>query len=479
MPVERPTTRRNGHDVPVPTFGVPTPAAPSAAAVRRARRRAERPGTALALTMLGIILMGFSRTRVAGWTISDLAFLAAAGVMVIDVLSGRDGQLAPKRSRRSSPPVLLGAIVLLTAGTVSAFQSWNAVESILIVLRFAWITLGFFWVLRAGARGPEGLAKLLTAWRIMVLLNCAIAITGQLGLTNFSTPNAENRQTGFFLEPNELAGLVAIGLPLFLLGVPARRAYRSEGREMVARMWPVAAILYAIATTGSMTGLIAAFAGCVTLFLAGGWRHIRRPTRRDRSPLLSMIVGFIVVVGLVALASSDLPVVDRFTRYTEGDSGVSYSVNSREERNSQVIQRFDESLVVGQGFGSYNPNDPGASDAAGAHNMFFRFIFQAGLPGLIGVLIILLFTLQHALALLRNTRGDPLHATAIALLGCFGAANTFAMFQPTEYHRYYWISVAMVGVLWAVRREQMRVQDDARRVEIDAINRLPTRRISR
>jgi O-antigen ligase len=188
-----------------------------------------------------------------------------------------------------------------------------------------------------------------------------------------------------------------------------------------------------------------------------------------------MVVGFASIVGLVALFTSDLPVVERFTRYTSGDAAVNYSVESREERNSQVIQRFDESLVVGQGFGSYNPDDPGAAEAAGAHNMFFRFIFQAGLPGLVGVLVILLFTLQHGIRLLVNTRGDPLQPTAIALLAAFVGANTFAMFQPTEYQRYYWVTAAMIGVLWSVRRTELREQAADRQAEIDAIRRLPAR----
>ena len=54
----------------------------------------------------------------------------------------------------------------------------------------------------------------------MILLNALIAISGQMGLTNFGVENSENRQTAFFDQPNELGGLLVIGLPLFVLGVP-------------------------------------------------------------------------------------------------------------------------------------------------------------------------------------------------------------------------------------------------------------------
>jgi O-antigen ligase len=169
-------------------------------------------------------------------------------------------------------------------------------------------------------------------------------------------------------------------------------------------------------------------------------------------------------------------VVERFDRYASGDSGVNASVDTRDQRNDAVIQRFDETLVLGQGFGSFNPYEPGAKEAAGAHNMFFRFVFQAGLPGLIGVLMIVGFTLMQCVRLLRNTRGTGLHATTIALTASLVTANTFAMFQPTEYHRYYWVSVAMVGALWALRKEEVRVAAERLDAEVAGIARLPTRR---
>lgn len=438
-------------------------------------RPRRRTNIALAFAVLGLMLMGFNRTRIADWPLSDLAFLVAFGLMVVDVLGGREAQLAPKRARRTSPGVLVGVLVLLTAGTLSALQSWDPGRSLAVILRFAWIFLGMFWVIRALARDRDSLARLLTGWRICIVFNALVAISGQLGLTSFSVENSENRQTAFFEQPNELAGLLAIGLPLFLLGVPRRREYRTDGRELLSRAVPIGLVFYAIATTGSMSALLAGLAGVVTMLIAGGWRHVRRPGRAWTSPLLPMLVAFGVVAGLFALLTSDLPVVERFDRFTSGDQYVQGSVDSREARNEEVIQRFDESLVVGQGFGSYDPSDPGAADAAGVHNMFFRFIFQAGLPGLVGVLMIIGFALQQCIRLLRNTRRSSLHATAVALTAALVSANTFAMFQPTEYQRYYWMSVAMIGALWSLRREEMRVLWEQRQAEVAEIARLPAR----
>ena len=447
----------------------PVPAPPPARPVRR------RANLALTFAVLGLILMGFQRTRIGGWPVSDFAVAISFGFMVADILAGSDGLLAPRRARRASPGVFLGTLVLLTAGALSALQSWDPGQSLTVVLRFAWIFLGYFWVMRSVTRTRDDLARLLTGWRLVILLNALIAISGQLGLTNFGVENSENRQTAFFDQPNELGGLLVIGLPLFLLGVPRRREYRTDGRELLARAVPIVFVFYAIATTGSMSSLLSGLAGVVVVILAGGWRHIRRPGRAWTTPLLPMLVAFGVVAGLAALLTSDLPVVERFDRFTSGDQYVQGSVDSRDQRNDEVIQRFDESLVLGQGFGSFDPNDPGAADAAGAHNMFFRFIFQAGLPGLVGVVMILGFTLQQCLLLLRSTKHTDLHATAVVLTAALVSANTFAMFQPTEYARYFWVSVAMVGALWALRREELRVQWETRQAEAAAIARLPGR----
>jgi hypothetical protein len=347
----------------------------------------------------------------------------------------------------------------------------------LIVLRFTWITLGLTWLIRAVCMHRGALDRLLRAWRWLLIMNAVIAVLGQLGIANWGVPNSENRQSGFFAHPNELAGLVAIGLPLLLLGVPDGRRHRGEVRQLLARAWPAALVFYAIATTGSMSGLIAGLAGGLTILLVGGARHVLRPGRRHTNPLVPTIGVAVAAVGFVLLATSDLPVVERFTRYSSGDAGVTTSVDSRGRSNEQVVARFDESLVVGVGFADfgndgfgYDRSDTGIRDAAGAHNMFARFVFFAGLPGLVGMLVILGFTFKQGLGLVQDARGTDRHPTAVALLAAFVAANTFAMFQPTEYQRYYWLTVAMLGALWSLRREELRQQIEARIAEARAVD---------
>jgi O-antigen ligase len=421
-------------------------------------RAPHRASVALYLTMAGITLMGFNLTRVAGMPIADLVFMAAAAAIAFDLLAGRTANLAPPAARRGSPPVVLATIVFLTAGVISAFQSWDSGYSITVVLRFAWVTLGWFWVLRSVAVDRAALRKLFGAWRVMLLLNSAVAVLGQLGIAQFGPTHGSGRQTAFFDEPNNLAGLLVIGLPVVLLGLP-----RSEepglvrGRELVSRGMPTLLVGYAVAATGSMSAFLAAFAGGATI--VASLALVSRPVRPRgrRSPLLPLVVLLAVAVGLAGLASSDLPVVERFTEYRAGDAYVRGSVGSRSARNEQVIERFDELLVVGTGFGGFNPNDREEVEAGGAHNMLVLTVLQTGLPGLIGLLLLLLFTLRNCLRVMVSTRGTQLFVVAVCLLASLVIANTFAMFQPLLYQRLYWLPVGMIGALWSLRRQELRV----------------------
>jgi hypothetical protein len=416
-----------------------------------------RDSVALYVAMAGIALMGFNRTRLADMPVSDLVFMVAAVAIAMGLLAGRTSRLATPRARRSSPPVLIGTILFLTAGTVSAFQSWDSGRSVTVMLRFAWVTLGWFWVLRSVVVDRAALAKLLGAWRVMVLFNSAVVVLGNLHILQWGGLHGSgNRQVGFFDEPNDLAGLLVVGLPLILLGVPRPpESGPLRGRDLLVRGIPSVLVIYGVATTGSMSAFLAAVVGGVTMIAAV---VVARPprTRRPRSPLLPMVVVAGAVAGVALLAASDVPVVERFTEFNSGDQATVASVASRGERNDIIIERFDSLLVVGEGFGGFDPTDQREVLAGGAHNMIMLTVLQAGLPGVVGLLTILFFSVRNAMRLVVNTRGTDLHPVAVSLLASVVTATTFAMFQPTLYHRYYWLPIGLIGALWSLRRQELR-----------------------
>jgi len=433
---------------------------PTRSRSRRAWWRRLRTGDwAIDVTCLGVVLMGFNRWRVGEYPLSDFIFVAAAGIIFVRLLTGRTNTLAPAEARRSSPLVVVGALVLLTAGTLSSFGAWDVLGSIGVVLRLAWLTLFWFWILRSITTRREVFYRLLRAWRLGVMIIAVVATTGELGLTNFSVENNEGRQTAFFGHPNDLAGYLIVALPLVVLWVPRTE---TGSRRAIKQIAGIALVGFAIATTGSMSAAIGAIVGLVSMFVVLLLTRDPRRSKR-RHPLFVMLVLTGIGIGFVLLSTSDLPVVNRLSEYNQGGTGVSTSVESRGLRNRLATDRVDELLVVGIGLDHKSggklmelPDSPDALFETGVHNMHLKVLLEAGLPGLIGLWIILWTTALQAWRLMLSTRNDTLHTTTAALFGSMVTVNVFAMFQPTLYHRYYWYPIALIGTLWAVRRQELR-----------------------
>jgi hypothetical protein len=122
---------------PIAAGGASRPELPAGAPPPSPRpgRRGARPGVALWLALLGLATLGFNKTRLAGWAVSDLIFLLGAVVTALKMLSGKTADLAPATMRKTSPPVLVGTIVLGCAGTLSCFQSFTPFDSAEMVVR--------------------------------------------------------------------------------------------------------------------------------------------------------------------------------------------------------------------------------------------------------------------------------------------------------------------------------------------------------
>lgn len=411
--------------------------------------------------MLGSATMSLTSFRAGQVLVSDLLFLVAAVIILAKALTGDDSGLAPTAGRRGSNLVLVGSLILLTAGTLSSFRSWDPMASIMVVLRFAWISIIWFWILRTVCRDRDALDRVLHGWRASSLITSGAAILGYMGVA-FVSDQAGDRQVGLSDHPNHLAGQLAATFVFFLLAAPREHDHLSR-REKV--WWLVALGLNATAmfASGSITGLLSITVGTA---VAGGvylmTNRSRGPRRNRRGPVAPMLVMLLLLGGTAALLTSDLPVVDRIIRYNEGDQYVQGSVEYRGQTNSVVMERFDEFLVVGLGFnyeagssagGSSDPDNPAVRNY-GVHNMVLGLLYQAGLPAVVGAALIVLAAARQLAALLRRT--DPrLYMTALALVGSLVSVNVNALFQPTAFDRFYWMPVAMTGCLFAVRRREL------------------------
>jgi O-antigen ligase len=443
------------------------PAARTApSAPQTAVRRGGGPiGLPLALGWLGMATMGLNVVRVAGYPLSDFIFLALAGVMFAQLLVGDDSRLAPPTARRSSQYVMLGSVILLTAGVLSSFRSWNPEESLTVVARLGYVTLLWFWIVRAVTPTRRALNVLLSGWRVGIMLIAVVTILAEVGVLNLGVDNPEERQTAFSTHPNNLAGYLLVGLPLLMMRLP-RRPHHTRQRESLARLVAVGIVMYAITTTGSMTGFLSAVLAIVVTIAITLLIPPVDSARRRVHPLAVMAGTVVVAIGVGLLASSDLPVVERFQRLEEGDAGVTTSAQHRGRLNAAVIDRFDDWLIVGVGLDHASVYASGITDdvtvTGSVHNMYLKVLFEAGLPALIGLMIILGATLRAALMLVMNTRDNELYPVAVAALASVVAAFAFAFFGPVLFERYFWLPVAIVWCLWALRREELKRAREAR-----------------
>jgi hypothetical protein len=417
----------------------------------------------LTLAFLGMATLGFNRSRLAGLAVSDLLFVACAMVLVAKLLVGDERGLAARSSRRMSPLVMAGTVILLTFGTLSSFRSWDPLGSMQVVARFAWLTLIWFWILRLVARDREALYKLLSGWRIAILTSAFFAVIGQLGIYVAGMLPGENRQMAFFFHPNELASLLVFGFPLFVLDVPRPPGQAPSTLRRVALS---AFVLWAVMTTGSMTAFFTAGVGLLVSGLAFVATRGRARLRRHTG-FVAVGLGTLAVVGLFFASNSDLPVFERFTRYSEGDAGIEDSVGTRARLNEAVIDRLDDTLIVGTGLqlqGTQVGNQvarigegvsaPGV--VTGVHNMFLKLIHEGGVTSLVGLVIVVLATLRLTWRTALVSRDTELYPVAVALLAAIVASNAMAQFGPIAYQRYYWAPVAMATCLWTVRRQELR-----------------------
>ena len=409
-------------------------------------------------------MISFNTVRIAEFTVSDMVFVISAGVIMTRLLTGRTRDLAPADSRRSSPLVLVGSVLLLTGATLSSLGAWKPLESIGVVLRLAWLTLVWFWILRSVCVDRSALNRLLRGWRLTLILAAIAGVLGELGVHALAATNAESRQAGFFDHPNELGGLLATGLPLLILGLPWKDGER-KGTPLLTRLGVLGLVGFSLASTGSITAFLAAVVSIgITLGIVVFGKRERRRVRRS-TPLITIAITGVLCVGTLWLATSDLPIVDRLTRLSEGNSSVNSSVSSRSSLNDFVIGHIDEVLLVGIGLDKGSLDEAiqnGRSDTAPLtehasviHNIHLRVLFESGLPALVGLWILIAVGLRQGKRLIAYTReDDELRPIAIALVGSMVACNVFALFQPILFHRYYWLPVALTSALWALVRSE-------------------------
>jgi O-Antigen ligase len=443
--------------VPADPRSIAAPSGPGPVAPRGARRK----GAALWVAVVAMATVSFNMTRVAGVTVSDLLFLACACVVIAKLILGDERYLTPRRYRSGSQLAIAGIVIVITGATLSSFGSWAPMSSMMVVIRLAWSSLVWFWILRSICPDREALFSLLKAWRFTILVSAVVALLGEYAGVSFNSVDFGGRQAGLTFHPGELMNFLIGGLFLFL--VPVFWPPRQSTRRFATAWWVLGTVvvMLAIFSTGSTSALLAiAIAGFVVL--AASMYAGQSGVRRRSTPLVPMALAACAIAGLAVLLSSDLAIAERLTSYNDGGD-LDESIASRTSVNEAILGDFDKYLVIGVGpafFGGAAENlvsnqGRGAAEYGNIHNMQLKMLYEAGFPALVGLWTIMLAVGRQAFRLVVATRRTALYPVSLMLLAGFVAVNTSSLFGPTAYARHYWLPFAMIGCLWTVRRREL------------------------
>jgi hypothetical protein len=255
------------------------------------------------------------------------------------------------------------------------------------------------------------------------------------------------RSLGLTDHYNSLGTALAAAVPLALLWQPyGARTRRSDQARLI-----VVLVLFAgIGVSGSMTAFGSAVVGVAVSLALGTTLGVRSGSARTvLYPLLGLIAGAILMVAGVV----ELPVLERFTKLREGNAYVTDSAESRGEMAAIAVEGAVESPLVGVGLDNKSGRREVTDDrSASTHALFLRLVYEAGILGLAGLVIILLAVSRQCTVLLLKTVGSRTHWVSIGLVGSMVAVCTNALFSPILYERFFWVSFGLVGVIFGLAR---------------------------
>ncbi len=333
------------------------------------------------------------------WLLTARRLVILVGLAALVVLGARMRQF---RTPLDLPIALLVLSGLLT--TVAGGHEWSAVRGLVTLVAFYYLCTGLLRVdppsepaLAAVALVAVVIAGTVALAQIEAGVNTGFCRTPSLGDVDCGRAGALIRATGTFANPNLLAAAVVLLAPigaLALSGVTTRSART------------VQLLLVALAYVGSLFtysrgGYVAAAAGAIVLGLL--------PFARGRRRRLVMIPA-IVLVGLwLALASA----IFYF-------SGASVLVRD-EVWGAALGSAFAHPLAgVGltRGGAVVSERIPGEREFAHAHNLWLNWFLEAGVLGLLAILLLTGMALWIAL---RGARAGSATAGGglAALVGFF------------------------------------------------------------
>ena len=368
-------------------------------------------GPARAVYYLGLILMGFIVLRPgAGVTGSDLLFLGALALAVLALIAGR------MRAPVYTGAVLMFGVALFAAGgLISSFGAASPWESVTVVARVVYLTVVWFWLGALLLRTRRHMPVAIACW----VASAAFGGLGAILQTLFGDviPGADvhfGRVSGFTYNVNDLGGLCAVAAVPAALLVSRARTIPGRVAAIVGLLLVVAGLLL----SGSVSGVLAA---CVAGVV---WMTVTSRRARVVLPLAAAVLALSVfAAGENRYYQSP---IERLSVSSQRSGTADSTLFLRIDAFKAAWEEIQASPIVGVGLARKPPD---TETGLGVHNMFLATWFQAGLFGLLGMLIAVGFALATGWQAMVNARGPEDRATSRAL---FAAMLAFLFFGQSQ-----------------------------------------------
>jgi O-antigen ligase len=269
-------------------------------------------------------------------------------------------------------------------------------------------------MIRAGAYKPEFLAGVILAVTLVAIAIGAVQRAGNEAAYFYQITN-RGLGTGFFANANHMATLLMCAIPfLSAFYLVARSRSRSAQRSsalLVILAGTLGVLVVGLIINGSRAGLGLA----VPVLIASGLMLLSRKRRIPAWTLLPVLVLSLVGIASVFFA----PVGNDFTQQVQ-DVSI-----SRSTFFPNTIRAALDFLPLGSGVGSFtsvyplyeNPAIITSTYANHAHSDFLELWLETGVPGMLLLVVFLLWWARRAIAIWRSEEVDQFARAATIASG--------------------------------------------------------------
>jgi O-antigen ligase len=380
----------------------------------------------------------------AGLTVSEIFFLLALGVTGIAVLAGRPSARVPQG-------LIIGVAIFALGGAISSIGAESTTSSASQTLQGIYVFLLWVWTGATVLRTRQQVIVALGCWTFSSALNGFAALLQVMGISLLGGALEGSRATGLTDHPNDLGAACAIALiPALML---ATTRLPGPSRPGGWRMRPIRWCLLGLTAIGVIlsASVGAMFAGLIAILVWLLAPAVRAPGR------LAVVVALAVsIAGLTLAGGAVTSPAKRFEDVTRnGVSPDSGSGTIRLKIVRRAWPRIESNPIVGKGLdsggSSVNVISHGTIASYQVHGGPISVWYQAGIFGLVGILIVVWTLLQGAWRTLgAGDQTDML--IGLSIIAAFIAFLVNAMTTPFVLQQYGWFTAVML-LAWRLRRE--------------------------